>query len=112
MSSQLGPIDIECDAPPYPIVRAGRLVGMNEPEDVRWCRLSHFVGLRTGWKAVLNPKAWKLLINRLGSGQTTCSCGQALPELEEYTFIFRTGKELSYLMGQCGRCRTIFWEEP
>jgi hypothetical protein len=28
-----------------------------------------------------------------------------------YTFTMSTGKELSYCLGQCGKCHTIFWEE-
>jgi hypothetical protein len=33
-----------------------------------------------------------------------------MPLLEVCTFIFfATGKFASYFLGQCGRCRTIFW---
>jgi hypothetical protein len=31
--------------------------------------------------------------------------------MEGYTFTFASGKEAEYLLGQCRRCRTIFWEE-
>ena len=37
MSSELGLLEVECDAPPYPIVRACRKLGLIAPEDVRWC---------------------------------------------------------------------------
>jgi hypothetical protein len=41
MSNQLGPIDVCCDAPPYPIVKACAQLGFLMPEDVRWCQMSH-----------------------------------------------------------------------
>jgi hypothetical protein len=31
--------------------------------------------------------------------------------LERCTFTFRDGRQRDYLLGQCGRCRTVFWEE-
>ena len=34
MSSRLGPLQIECDAPPYMIVSACRKIGFESPEDV------------------------------------------------------------------------------
>jgi len=54
------------------------------------------------WKALLGLKSTKI---------RNCSCGRGLPALERYTFTFRNGSEASYLLGQCSRCRTIFWEE-
>jgi len=27
------------------------------------------------------------------------------------TFTFATGREESYLLAQCSRCQTVFWEE-
>ena len=42
MSSKLGPIEILCEAPPYPIVQACHMIGIKRPEDVRWCRMSQF----------------------------------------------------------------------
>jgi hypothetical protein len=113
MSSSLGPIEIHCDAPPYSIVRAARGLGFGQPEDVRWCRMAHFRADREGHWEFLNPLTWK---SALGGGvrnrkQAGCSCGQDLPVLERYIFTFSSGDQVSYLIGQCGRCRTIFWED-
>jgi hypothetical protein len=113
MSGSLGPIDVYCDAPPYSIVRAGRGLGFYRPEDVRWCRMSHFRAEREGLWELLNPMTWTMA---LGGGTRTrkactCSCGQDLPVLERYVFTFSSGDQASYLIGQCARCRTIFWEE-
>jgi hypothetical protein len=44
------------------------------------------------------------------TGTPTCSCGQAVPPLESYTFTFVSGKETQYHLGQCPHCRTIFWD--
>ncbi len=113
MSSSLGPIDIHCDAPPYSIVRAGRGLGFYRPEDVRWCRLSHFRTEQEGHWELLNPLTWKVALGGTGRARKacTCSCGQDLPVLERYVFTFSSGDQVSYLIGQCGRCHTLFWED-
>jgi len=41
----------------------------------------------------------------------SCSCGHPLPALETCNFVFRSGKSQSYMIGQCGRCHTVYWEE-
>lgn len=110
MSSQLGPIEVHCDAPAYPVVRACRRIGIRTPEDARWCRLSHFLTEAGGWKGLFHPLTWKKLLGR-DPDEKTCSCGARLPILEKVTFTFTTGREESYLLGQCGHCRTVFWEE-
>jgi hypothetical protein len=113
MSSSLGPIDIVCDAPPYSIVRAGRGLGFFCPEDVRWCRLSHFRTEHESRWELLNPMTWKAALG--GNVRTrrtlTCSCSQELPLMERYIFTYSTGAQSTYLLGQCRRCRTIFWED-
>jgi hypothetical protein len=111
MSSQLGPIDVQCDAPPYPVVRACRRVGIHKPEDVRWYRLSHFLYQAVGWKGLFHPLTWKKLLGRAPADEKCCSCGAKLPMLERVTFTFTTGREETFLMGQCERCATVFWEE-
>ena len=108
MSSQLGPIDISCDAPPYPIVRAGRRIGLESPEDVRWCRVHP--GLET-LSLTGDVSGWKSLFGLGGRGKNACTCGQPLPVLEKYTFTFLSGQQASYLLGQCLRCRTVYWNE-
>jgi hypothetical protein len=104
MSSGLGPIEIDCEAPPYPIVRECRRLGLQTPEDVRWSRLSRRPGQPPGWCALFFPHAGP-------AGAPRCACGQDLPPLTRYTFVMATGYQLSYRIGQCRRCRTISWEE-
>ena len=111
MSNQLGPIEIECDAPPYTVVRACRRIGgMQSPEDVRWCRVGRFTHRPTGWRALMR-QFWNLLLGRGFPGEKTCFCGGDLPRLEDCTFTFITGRKTNYRLGQCTRCQTIFWEE-
>ena len=104
--SKLGPLEVTCDAPSYKVVQACRRVGLQEPEDVRWCRLRDFLQA---------PAGWKNLFRRLIAGeepeQKACSCGARLPSLDRVTFTFTTGHEITYLIGQCRRCRTIYWDE-
>jgi hypothetical protein len=111
MSSKLGPIEVQCDAPSYAVVRACHRIGLSAPEDVRWCRVRHFLDAATGWSGLFHALTWKKLLSRSETGEKSCNCGGTLPILERVTFTFNTGREESYLMGQCARCRTIFWEE-
>lgn len=111
MSNQLGPIEVSCDAPPYHIVQACSRIGFQEPEDVRWCRVGHQGDSVAGWRQLIQFAPWNALLGAHGQVQKTCSCGQHLPRLETYTFTLITGKELSYLLGQCSRCHTVFWDD-
>jgi len=102
MSSELGPIDILCDAPPYSVVRACGRLGFVNPQDVRWCRVNRLAGqASTGFLAWIS-----------GTGKVTCTCGRQMPRLESYTFTFVTGRQAYYYLGQCERCRSIFWDAP
>jgi hypothetical protein len=109
--SQLGPIEINCDAPSYKIVEACRKIGLETPEDVRWCRRSQFVHTAARWKGFFSADSWKRLLGRAPDDAKKCSCGARLPSLDRVTFTFTTGTEAIYLLGQCLRCRTIFWDE-
>jgi hypothetical protein len=111
MAGQLGPIEINCDAPPYPIVQACHDLGIQTPEDVRWCRLSCFLRGSYGRRQILNLDAWKAFLGTAAPREAICSCGQKLPPLEKYTFTFLDGDQSHYQIGQCGRCRTVFWDE-
>jgi hypothetical protein len=97
-----------CDAPPYAIVRACQSLGFVTPEDVRWCRIDHFLEAQAEWRTLLQCEPWKPTKGWSG-GVLTCSCGQDLPRLDTYTFTLASGKELCYQLGQCRRCRAIFW---
>ncbi len=105
MFSQLGPIEICCDAPPYPIVEACTQVGFDDPLDVRWCRMSHYLASAG---SSLPRKLFGVISE---TTQARCKCGRALPLLEKYTFMFASEKLADYMLGQCPRCRTIFWED-
>jgi hypothetical protein len=110
MSSQLGPLDVQCDAPTYAVVRACRNVGIRDPEDVRWCHTGHFFN-EVAERGMLGPfhfLAWQSL---LGRSEKTCSCHTRLPLLERFTFTFSSGREETYMLGQCACCGTVFWEE-
>lgn len=111
MLSHLGLLEVECDAPPYPIVRACRKLGIRKPEDVRWCCKSHSPRRHHGWIRFLASPIWGRLLGRTETVGHSCSCGQALPELESYSFTFQTGEQVEYDIGQCPRCRTIYWEK-
>jgi hypothetical protein len=110
MSDRLGPIEVYCDAPPYPIVRACQEIGFRNPEDVRWLRLRHVVDHHPWW-GISPGHPWKLLLGRAKSVEKTCSCGEKLPRLCTGTFTLNTGEELTYRLGQCRRCWTVFWDE-
>ena len=111
MSSRLGPLEVDCDAPPYTVVSACRELGLESPEDVRWQRVSRFHQRRETLTSIFGPGSWASLLGGRNGHDSKCSCGHALPALESCTFLFRSGKTKAYLLGQCGRCRTIFWEE-
>ena len=111
MSSKLGPLEVVCDAPPYCIVRACHLIGLRKPEDVRWLRMSGFIKERTGDESGSVSFLQKLLWTSGRVKDTACTCGERLPALEKYVFTLLHHGDLYYLLGQCSRCSTIFWEE-
>jgi hypothetical protein len=103
-------IEIWCDAPPYRVVQACRLIGVRSPEDVRWCHLGHLRG-DCGARSVLRSALswlWRLTGN---GGPDRCSCGAPLPALQPFRFLFDHGDLPTYWLGQCDRCRTVYWEE-
>jgi hypothetical protein len=112
MSQKSETFPFECDAPPYSIVKACHMIGIRAPEDVRWCRLSHFRRRLHSARVLLDPQTWKALLGMDEHESEKCNCGQVLPVLELYTFTLLSGRQRQYLLAQCGRCRTIFWEEP
>ena len=111
MLSHLGLLEVVCDAPPYPIVRACRKLGMIQPEDVRWCRKGRPSRRQAGWIRLLASPIWRRLLRRNETTEQPCNCGRPLPNLEGYSFTFQTGEQVEYEMGQCPRCQTIYWEK-
>lgn len=108
MATHLQHLEINCDAPPYAIVRACHAIGFRSPEDVRWCHLGRFLRQGMCWHHLL--RFWHRLCGTVQPDRTTCSCGQELPRLIPVTFQWRQGDEAEYRLGQCRRCRTIFWD--
>ena len=111
MMSRLGLLEVECDAPPYPIVRACRKLGMSHPEDVRWCRKSRFHKRDQSWMSFLASPLWGRLLGRSEGHEQACNCGQPLPTLESFSFTFQSGEQMDYEMAQCPRCGTVYWEK-
>jgi hypothetical protein len=111
MSEQLGPIEILCDSPPYRIVRACSQLGFVRPEDARWCRLSQLLVDRPGWRELCRIFPWDVLLVTRSLQDSRCSCGKRLPRLRRCLFSASAGQSFTYLLGQCARCRSIFWEE-
>src|SRR3954451_7228524 len=100
MAKQLGPLVVECDAPPYCVVQATAAAGVSHPEDVRWANLSrHFLEWEARNDGALTFR-WHGKRPRRDAGPT-CVCGQALPALSRETFAFDTGVTVSLYVGQC-----------
>ena len=83
-----GPLQVICDSPEYPVVRACAQIGLINPEDVRWCHR-----------------------RRAKARGDQCSCGRPWPRLSKYTFTLSNGHKRVFLLAQCLGCRTIYWEE-
>ena len=111
MFNHLYPIEIDCDAPPYPFVQACLMIGLQSPEDVRWCRLRHLHQLPNQRLELFKIQTWKSLLGMSEPNHSTCTCRAPLPKLERYTFTCLSGREVDYFIGQCAKCRAIFWEE-
>jgi hypothetical protein len=111
MSHRLGAIDVFCDAPPYAIVEACYSYGLRSPEDVRWCRLTNHVHRPWRWRELFHAGSWKRLLGLEDASSMLCLCGAKLPDLEELSFPSAWETPGSYLIGQCDRCGTIYWEE-
>ena len=110
-SIQLRPLKIVCDAPLYEVVKASGRIGMRSPEDVRWRRQSspRDEGAK---RMTLTGRLWRLLFAfGLPDVEEACGCGGILPERRSIRLRTRTGSEIRYALAQCGRCRTIVWDE-
>jgi hypothetical protein len=110
MNSRLGPVEIECDAPPYAVVEACAYLGFRRPLDVRWRPAREQSAGRSTWGHVFGWRLWKALLGRGRGERLACTCGQGMPPLTWYAFTLRWGTEVEYLLGQRPRCETMFWE--
>jgi len=107
-----GALEIECDAPAYSIVQSCWKLGLQAPEDVRWCPVEEVPSKprqRSAWLSFGYLKSLFARTEQLRS--PTCVCGAARPKLQGCWFTFFPGKETQLLLGQCHRCKTIFWKE-
>jgi hypothetical protein len=111
MSSAFALLEIACDAPSYEIVRACERVGFSSPLDVRWCRVDHVAMQRGRWWRLLRNQPWQALLSLVQLGEPRCGCGHALPDLRYFEFKFLGGGQADLLIGQCPRCRSMFWKE-
>ena len=92
----LGPLEIECDSPPYPIVQACNAIGVIRPEDSLWVSISAFTKFK---KDATNKE------------KSLCFCLKKLPKPAKFRFTYNTGTEHSYSVGQCQKCKTVFWSQ-
>lgn len=111
MSNQLGPIDLDCDAPPYPIVHACERLGFESPLDVRWCCLSHCPAPDQDLLYAIAPWKWFAKKGWQGRDGNSCFCGAVLPVMENFAFTLACERVVDFRLGQCRRCKSIFWEE-
>jgi hypothetical protein len=111
MFSQLQSLEIRCDAPPYAVVRACKDFDFHSPLDVRWCRMSHLASAEEKRKDYFGIRLLKRLLEKNKTKAQTCTCGQPLPDLKKYDFTFHSKKVGCYLLGQCRRCRTMYWDD-
>jgi hypothetical protein len=103
MPYNLKPIEINCDTPPDQVVYACQRLDFHKPLDVRWARLSRFQTARS-------VSDWLGKLFRRTPDPNRCSCGELLPVLDNYAFTAAQKFVADYRLGQCRRCRTIFWE--
>lgn len=105
------PLKIVCEAPAYEVVKASEGIGMRSPEDVRWRRQSLPSGETVKRKGLIR-RIWRLLFAfGLPEVEETCACGSALPERSYVVVRKHSGPAIRYALAQCGRCRTIVWDE-
>jgi hypothetical protein len=109
MSEQVGPIEVCCDAPLYRVVQASRGLGIRLPEDVRWLRMSTFRCQLVTPRGVASYFR-ELFGSRDERPRTTCTCGDPLPGLDRLLIAYDGATETAYHIGQCSRCRTVFWD--
>jgi len=62
-------------------------------------------------KSSFGSALWQLLFGTSDPKEKACACGEPLPDLKQYRFAFTPSEKGSeYLLGQCRKCRTIFWD--
>src|ERR1700694_2689116 len=110
MFKRLKALEFHCDAPSYAVVRACNGCGFPFPLDGRGCRISHFLNGHNQCRRILGFRFWKELFARSRPKEPACTCGQPLPTLKAYAFTFFSEWVAIYFLGQCRRCKTMFWD--
>jgi hypothetical protein len=111
MSRDLGPLEVVCDAPPYGVVRASRALGIEAPEDVRWCETERYLRERSYDHAAWRGEGWNELVERLGPRVLACPCGRRLPAVLGYRCAGGADASGLYYLGQCVRCKRVYWHK-
>jgi hypothetical protein len=73
--------------------------------------MGRFLNEQASRHGPLSARPWDTFLGGGNLDAHYCTCGEVLPRLECYLFVLMTGERFSYLFGQCGRCRTMFWEK-
>jgi hypothetical protein len=112
-NQQLGPLEVICDAPPYPIVQACNAIGIETPEDVRWAKINrcHSERVEEPVDREGDRSVWQKLLHPVQGREQLCNCREKLPKLSKYRFTYSSGDEVTYSVGQCRKCRAVYWEE-
>jgi hypothetical protein len=111
MAKKQEQLEIVCDAPPYSVVQASAKVGVQAPEDVRWANITRWLAGGRYTHSSLKGVTRRELLELLDSADWGCRCGKGLTQLVKYRVTFSTGNEAFYYLGQCARCRTVYWSE-
>jgi hypothetical protein len=86
-------------------------LGVRTPEDVRWLRLSAFQSRPRPAVPARGLAGFVAgLFCRATPPGTGCTCGARLPELSASLVVVDAGEALGFRIGQCARCRTVFWD--
>lgn len=98
MDDRLAETILIADCPPHPIVEASGACGVESPCDVRWFKIENYIAL---YSQVLEEIHF--------SSEHYCACKEKLPKLAKYRFTYSSSDEVVYALGQCAKCRTVFW---
>jgi hypothetical protein len=99
------------DAPPYDVVRACEGEGYCSPCDVRWCRVSLLLEQPEPGARHIGHWLRRWFCHRPARWEWRRLCGHPLPPFQAYGFVFEEERTCSYLLSQCSRCHTIFWDD-
>jgi hypothetical protein len=76
---------------------------------VRWLEGGHLLADRGISAPRSKSRRWNDLLDAGTLAQLACSCGQPLPYLTRYKFTLNDQDVVFYSLGQCVRCKTVYW---